>query len=59
MFYERTKYDVRYYFVLDVIVHGDIIVNKVSPHDNLANMMTKLLFIAMFENWLDLISVYC
>lgn len=31
MFYERTKHiDMWYYFVRDVIAHGDIVVSQVS-----------------------------
>ena len=41
MFHERTKHiNVHYHFVHEVIARGDIVVNKVSTHDNLANMMT-------------------
>ena len=58
MFHERTKHiDVRYHFVRDVIACGDIIVSKVSAHDNPADMMTKSLPIAKFEHCLDLVSV--
>ena len=52
MFHERTKHiDVRYHFVHDIIAHGDIVVAKVSTHDNLANMMTKILSVAKFEHY--------
>ena len=44
-------FDVRYHFVRDVIGHGDIVVSKVSTHDNNpANIMTKSLSIAKFEH---------
>ncbi|KAF3666695.1 hypothetical protein FXO37_10398 [Capsicum annuum] len=58
MFHERTKHiDVRYYFVREIIARGDIVVSKISTHDNPANMMTKTLPSAKFEYCLDLIGV--
>ncbi|PHT79031.1 hypothetical protein T459_17083 [Capsicum annuum] len=55
MFHERTKHiNVRYYFVREIIARGDIIVSKISTHDNPANMMTKTLPSAKFEHFLDL-----
>ena len=60
MFHERTKHiDVRYHFVRDVIARGDIVVSKVSTHDNPADMMTKALPVAKFEHCLDLVGVCC
>ncbi|KAG8498939.1 hypothetical protein CXB51_005359 [Gossypium anomalum] len=44
MFHERTKHiDVRYHFVRDIIARGDIVVSKISTHENPADMMTKSL----------------
>ncbi|KAG8498762.1 hypothetical protein CXB51_005210 [Gossypium anomalum] len=35
MFHERTKHiDVRYHFVRDIIARGDIVVSKISTHEN-------------------------
>ena len=60
MFHERTKhFDVRYHFVRDTIARGDIVVAKVSTHDNPADMMTKILLVAKFELSLDLVSIRC
>ena len=57
MFHERTKHiNVHYHFVREVIARGDIVVNKVSTHDNLANMMTKTLPVTKFEHCLDLVG---
>ncbi|KAG8490681.1 hypothetical protein CXB51_013812 [Gossypium anomalum] len=57
MFHERTKHiDVRYHFVRDIIARGDIVVSKISTHENPADMMTKSLPITKFEHCLDLIS---
>ncbi|KAG8490593.1 hypothetical protein CXB51_013752 [Gossypium anomalum] len=50
MFHERIKHiNVRYHFACDIIARGDIVVSKVSTHDNLTNMMTKSLPITKFE----------
>ncbi|KAL6314320.1 hypothetical protein AAG906_019020 [Vitis piasezkii] len=55
MFHERTKHiDVWYHFVCDIIGRGDIVVAKINTHDNLADMMMKILPIAKFEHCLDL-----
>ena len=60
MFHERTKHiDVWYHFMSDIIARGDIVVGKVSTHDNLTDMMTKTLSIAKLEHCLDLISICC
>ena len=58
MFHERTKhFDVWYHFVCDIIARGDIVVAKVSTHDNPTDMMTKILPIAKFEHCLNLVSI--
>ncbi|EXX70798.1 hypothetical protein RirG_084260 [Rhizophagus irregularis DAOM 197198w] len=50
MFHERTKHiDVRYHFIRDVISKGDIQVQKISTHDNPADMMTKPVPATKFE----------
>ncbi|KAF3680915.1 putative heat shock factor-binding protein 1 [Capsicum annuum] len=55
MFHERTKHiDIRYYFVHEIIGRGDIVVRKISTHDNPTDMMTKTLPNAKFEHCLDL-----
>ncbi|KAG8481718.1 hypothetical protein CXB51_026624 [Gossypium anomalum] len=60
MFHERTKQiDARYHFVRDIIARGDIVVSKISTHENPADMMTKSLSITKFEPCLDLIGVHC
>ncbi|KAG8472188.1 hypothetical protein CXB51_036924 [Gossypium anomalum] len=56
MFHERTKHiDVQYHFVRDTIARGDIVVSKISTHENPADMMTKSLPITKFEHCLDLL----
>ncbi|KAG8473168.1 hypothetical protein CXB51_035114 [Gossypium anomalum] len=60
MFHERTKHiDVRYHFVRDIIARGDIVLSKISSHENPADMMTKSLLITKFEHCLDLVGVHC
>ncbi|KAG8498115.1 hypothetical protein CXB51_006865 [Gossypium anomalum] len=60
MFHERSKHiDVRYHFVRDIIARGDIVVSKISTHENPADMMTKSLPITKFEHYLDLVGVHC
>ncbi|KAG8473087.1 hypothetical protein CXB51_034983 [Gossypium anomalum] len=53
MFHERTKHiDVRYHFVRDIIDRGDIVVSKISTHENPTDVMTKSLPITKFEHCL-------
>ncbi|KAG8472511.1 hypothetical protein CXB51_035267 [Gossypium anomalum] len=60
MFHERTNnIDDRYHFVRDIIARGDIVVSKISTHENPADMMTKSLPITKFEHCLDLVGVHC
>ncbi|RVW86372.1 Retrovirus-related Pol polyprotein from transposon TNT 1-94 [Vitis vinifera] len=60
MFHKRTKHiDMQYHFVRDIIARGDIVVGKVSTHDNLIDMMTKTLLVAKFEHCLDLVGIHC
>lgn len=60
MFHERTKHiDVRYHFVRDIIARGDIVVSKISTHENPLDMMTKSLSITKFEHCLYLVGVHC
>ncbi|KAG8478472.1 hypothetical protein CXB51_028273 [Gossypium anomalum] len=48
-----------YHFVSDIIARGDIVVSKISTHENPADMMTKSLPITKFEHCLDLVGVHC
>ncbi|KAG8482828.1 hypothetical protein CXB51_024043 [Gossypium anomalum] len=60
MFHERTKHiDVQYDFVRDIIARGDIVVSKISTHENPADMMIKSLPITKFEHCLNLVGVHC
>ena len=43
MFYERTMHvDVRCHFVREVVVKDDVVIEKVSTHNNLTDMLTKI-----------------
>ena len=57
MFHGRTKnIDVRYHFIHEVIACGDIVVTKVSTHDNASDMMTMTLLVTKFEHCLALVG---
>ncbi|KAG8473153.1 hypothetical protein CXB51_035098 [Gossypium anomalum] len=60
MFHERTKHiDVQYHFFRDIIARGDIVVSKISTHENPADMMTKSLPTTKFEHCSNLVGVHC
>ncbi|KAG8501075.1 hypothetical protein CXB51_003199 [Gossypium anomalum] len=60
MFHDRTKHiDVRYHFVHDIITRGDIVVSKISAHENPADIMTNSLPIIKFEHCFNLVGVHC
>ncbi|KAG8489524.1 hypothetical protein CXB51_017540 [Gossypium anomalum] len=60
MFHERKKHiDVRYHFVRDIIARSDIVVSKISNHENPADMITKSLPITKFEHCSNLVGVHC
>ena len=59
MFHERTKHIwVRYHFIRDILANGDVILKKISTHDNAADMITKSLTEAKFLHCLNLISLH-
>ncbi|PHT37952.1 Thylakoid lumenal protein, chloroplastic [Capsicum baccatum] len=54
IFHEKKKHiDIRYHCMLKIIAHGDIMVTKISTHDD---MMTKTLPSAKFVYCLDLVG---
>ncbi len=58
MYHERTKHiDVRYHFIRDIVSQGIVVVQKVSTHDNPADMMTKGVTVSKFRHCLDLAGV--
>nr|GMC53250.1 Retrovirus-related Pol polyprotein from transposon TNT 1-94 [Ipomoea batatas] len=55
-YHAKTKHiDVRYHFIQDVVVAGDIVVQKVHTLENPADMLTKSLPITKFEQCLNLV----
>ncbi|PHT97139.1 hypothetical protein BC332_33936 [Capsicum chinense] len=46
-------------FVRKIIGRGDIVVSKISTHDNPTDMMAKTLPSAKYEHCLDLVGVSC
>lgn len=60
MYHERTKHIVvQYHFILEILVDGYINVLKIGTENNHIDMLTKLLPIAKFEHYLDLVSICC
>jgi hypothetical protein len=58
IFHERTKHiNVRYHFIRGVIAEGDVKLCKISNHDNLSDMMTKLIHATKFELCSSLVRV--
>ena len=58
MYHERTKHiDVRYHFIRDIVSQGTIVVQKVSTHDNPADIMTKTVPVSKFWHCLDSVGV--
>ena len=58
MFRERTMHiDIRYRYIRCVITQGNIKVNKITIHDNPANMMIKSTPIAKYELCSDLVDI--
>jgi hypothetical protein len=43
------KKDVKYYYVWEVTAEARLKVSMISTHDNLADMMTKPIYVAKFE----------
>lgn len=56
--HERYKHiDIKHHFVRDIISKGNVNVDKISTHDNPADMMTKALPQAKFKHCLNLVGV--
>lgn len=57
-YHERTKHiDVRYHFIREAVSERDILVKKVSTHDNPADMLTKPVTSNKFKHCLNLSGV--
>ena len=58
MYHERTKHiDIGYHFVRDIVDKGDVVVKKISTHENPTEMMTKIVPAIKFRHCLDLLGV--
>lgn len=59
-YHERTKHiDVRYHFIREAVSERNILVKKISTHDNPADMLTKSIPSNKFKQCLNLSGVYC
>ncbi|KAL5541599.1 hypothetical protein UlMin_009309 [Ulmus minor] len=55
-FHEKTKHvDVRYHFIIEKVIEGKILVEKISTNDNLADAGTKVLTLSKFKLCLELL----
>ena len=58
-YYSKTKHiSVKYHYVRDTIIAGEIVVRKVHISENPADILTKPLPIAEFEHCLDLVGIH-
>ena len=58
-YHSKTKHiSVKYHYVRDIIVAGEIVVKKVHTSENPADMLIKPLPITKFEHCLDLVGVH-
>lgn len=57
-FDESIVLDVRYYFIHEIVLLGQIVVKKIDTDNNPANMMTKSFSTFKFKHCLDLIDVH-
>ena len=58
VYHAKTKHiDVRFHKIRELIVTGDIVLDKVHTSENVADMLTKPVTIAKFKHCLDLVNV--
>jgi hypothetical protein len=58
VYHARTKHiDVRFHKIRELIVTGDIVLEKVHTSENAADMLTKPVTTAKFKHCLDLVNV--
>jgi len=56
---DKTKHiNIKHHFIRDVVVVGEIIVEKIRTSENPADMLTKSLPITKFEHCFDLVGLY-
>ena len=58
VYHAGTKHiDVKFHKIRELIVTGDIVLEKVHTSENAANMLTKPVTLAKFKHCLDLANV--
>ena len=58
VYHERTKHiAIRYHFIREIVSQGIVDVQKVSTHENPADMMTKAVPASKFRHCLDLAGI--
>jgi len=58
-YHDKTKHiNIKHHFIRDVVVVGEIMVEKIHTSENPADMLTKPLPITKFEHCLDLVGLY-
>ena len=58
VYHARTKHiDVRFHKIRELIVTGDIVLEKVHTSENAADVLTKSVTTAKFKHCLDLVNV--
>ena len=58
VYHARTKHiNVRFHKIKELIITGDIVLEKVHTLENAANMLIKLVTAAKFKHCLDLVNV--
>ena len=56
--HSHTKHiDVRFHFIREILNEGDVLFEKISTIDKLADMMTKVVSGVKFQSCLDLINI--
>jgi hypothetical protein len=58
MYQFMTKHiDIKYHFIHDIVIEGNIKVDKIYTDENPTDMLTKPLLNTKFKNCLDLVGV--
>ena len=58
-YHDKTKHiNIKHHFIRDVVVVGEIMVEKIHTSENPADMLTKPLPVTKFEHCLDLVGLY-
>ena len=58
MYHARTKYiDVRFHKIKELVVTGELLLEKIHTSENVADMLTKPITADKFKHCLDLTNV--